>query len=1525
MTNQSNSPQLDNDDLKQIVADDLEEMDLKWQMAMLTVRARRFLQRTGRNLGANGPTSMGFDMSKVECYNCHRKGRFVRECRSPKDTRRNGAAEEESTNYALMAFTSSCSSSSDNELRDNALVVLRQNLEKAEQEREDLKLKLEKFQTSSKILSQLLASQTNDKTRLGYNTQVFTSSMFDCDEMFTYETDESFPASPICDRYQSGDGYHAVPPPYTGTFMPPKPDLVFHDSPNVNENVYTAFQDDYEAEIQQNSPSFVQPSEQVKTPRSSVKTVKTSIPAANHKTSIPKPKSNGNNRNRKACFVLLTKSKLVLITAAKPVTAIVPKPHVTRLRQAKIVVTKPYSPPRRTINRSSSPKTWKPKCPILDHISHNTSASMTLKRFDTRMHLGDPRNMSYLFDFEELNGGYVSFGGNPKGGKISGKGKIRTGKLDFDDVYFVKELKFYLFSVSQMCDKKNSVLFTDTECIVLSPEFKLLDENQVLLRVPRENNMYNVDLKNIVPFGDLTCLYAKATLDESNLWHRRLGHINFKTMNKLVKANLIRGLPTKVFENNQTCVACKKGKQHRASCKTKPVSSVSQPLKSLHMDLFRPTFVKSLNKKSYCLVVTDDYSRFTWVFFLATKDETSPILKTFITGIENQLSLKREFSVPRTPQQNGIAERKNKTLIEAARTMLADSLLPIPFWVEAVNTACYVQNRVLVTKPQNKTPYELLLGRTPSIGFMRPFGYHVTIFNTLDPLGKFDGKVDEGFLVGYSVSSKSFRVFNSRTRIVQETLHINFLENKPNVAEKAGDDNVQQYVLFYIWSFGFTNPQNTDDKTAFKGEKPEFEGRKPESEVHVSPSSSAQIKKHDDKTKREAKGKSPVESSTGYRIRVQSLKISLITTLMSAAGPSNTVVSPTHGKSSYVDTSQYPDDPNMPALEDITYSDDEEDVGAEADFTNLETTITVSHIPTTKVHKDHPVTQIIGDLSSATQTRSMTRVAKDQGGLSQINNDDFHTCMFACFLSQEEPKRVHQALKDPSWIEAMQEELLQFKMQQVWVLVHLPNGKRAIGHTQEEGIDYEEVFAPVVRIEAIRMFLAYVSFMGFMVYQMDVKSAFLYGTIEEEVYVCQPLGFEDPDYPDNVYKVVKALYGLHQAPRAAQVGDLSSHPIKYSSPALTQKVFANIRMVGKGFSGVDTPLFEGMIVAQQVDDIADEGVASVAVDDVPERIIADIDADEDVTLKDVAAVVKDVDDVNKDTEIEESADVQGRQAESQAQIYQIDLEHADKVLSMHDDEIEPAELQEVVEVVTTAKLMTKVVTAASAIITAATTLVTAATITAAPNAARRRKRVQAQIEQDEAYARELEAELNKNINWDDVIDQVQRKEKEDNAMMRNMAGFKMDYFKGMSYDDIRPIFEKYFNSNVDFLEKTKEQMEEEDGRALKRASESQAEKAAKKQKLDKEVVELKKHLQIMPNDEDDVYTEATPLARKVPVVDYEIYTENNKPYYKIIRADGSPQLFLSFLSILRNFDREDLRCYRNWLKKDLHFLSPRTS
>ncbi|GJY67160.1 putative ribonuclease H-like domain-containing protein, partial [Tanacetum coccineum] len=546
-------------------------------------------------------------------------------------------------------------------------------------------------------------------------------------------------------------------------------------------------------------------------------------------------------------------SLAVPTNAARKVNTV--KPIVNDVRP-KTIFHKTHSPIRRPFKRTTAPKTnlanqkvntagdkavsvvggigktvvkpsadyvWRPKRNYVNKFSKYNGGSNSRKFDDPHKALknkgivdsGCSRHMTgnkaYLVDYQDYNGGPVAFGGSK--GFITGKGKIRTGKLDFEDVCFVKELQlFNLFSVSQMCDKKNKVLFTDTECLILSPDFKLPDENQVLLRVPRQNNMYSFNLENIVPTGGLACLIAKAIVDESNQWHRRLGHVNFKNLNKLVKGNLVRGLPSKIFQNDHTCVACQKGKQHKASCKAKSVSSISQPLQLLHMDLFGPTSVRSINHKTYCLVITDDFSRFSWVFFLRTKDETSGILKDFIRQIENQLNkkvktircdngtefknrdmiefcgskgIKREYSNARTPQQNGVAERKNRTLIEAARTMLADSFLPNTFWAEAVSTACYVLNRVLVTKPQNKTPYELITGKIPIISYIRPFGCHVTILNTIDHLGKFDGKSDEGFLVGYSLNSKAFRVYNLETKRVEENLHIQFLENKPNVAGKG--------------------------------------------------------------------------------------------------------------------------------------------------------------------------------------------------------------------------------------------------------------------------------------------------------------------------------------------------------------------------------------------------------------------------------------------------------------------------------------------------------------------------------------------------------------------------------------------------------------------------------------------------------------------------------------------------------------------------------------------------------------------
>ncbi|GKB87280.1 putative ribonuclease H-like domain-containing protein [Tanacetum coccineum] len=812
-------------------------------------------------------------------------------------------------------------------------------------------------------------------------------------------------------------------------------------------------------------------------------------------------------------------------------------------------------------------------------------------------------NKDHLDDFEECKGGSVTFGGRK--GYIIGKGRIRHHK----------------------------VLFTETKCLVVSPDFKMPDANQILLKVPRQHNMYSFDMKTPSLTKDYACLIAKATSDESKLWHRRLGHINFKNLNKLVKGNLVRGLPSKVFRNDHTCAVCQKGNQHKASCKAKLERTITEPLHTLHMDLFGPTSVKNINHASYCLVIIDDCTRFSWVFFLATKDESNGILQNFIRQIENQLNhrvkiirsdngtkfknrdmlefcgnkgIKQQYSNARTLQQNGVAKRMNRTLIKAAKTMLADSLLPTTFWAEAVSTACYIFNRVRVTKPQNKTPYELLFGHKPIISYIRPFGCHVTILDTLSVLGKFDEKCDEGFLVGYSLNSKAFRVNNLVTKKVKVNLHVKFLEEKPNVK-----------AVGYRWMFDIdyltdsmnyiplsldnqTNPDaGTSEVTNSAGTLPTPNANASEEEVaaeelivvptavkhtaaKVRPRKSSTNSKAEEfltelqnlKTQEKEAYSTGISEDTpeilAFRRELDELAQKHLREVPKNKATSTNSVNSGSGQDNTQPADQ--DDSDMPELtifnkpqkgifDEASYDDE----GMVHDFNNLPTEVAVSPIPTLRIHNIHPQSQILGDPKSSVQTRS--RVQQTSGAHALVsyvqkqqrnNHKDQQHCLFACFLSQEEPKKISEALKDDSWVEAMQEELLQFRLQQVWILVDLPHGAKVIGtkwvyrnkrdergvvvrnkarlvaqgHRQEEGIDYDEVFAPVARIEAIRLFLAFASFMGFIVYQMDVKSAFLYGTIDEEVYVSQPPGFVDPDHPKKVYKVVKALYGLHQAPRA---------------------------------------------------------------------------------------------------------------------------------------------------------------------------------------------------------------------------------------------------------------------------------------------------------------------------------------------------------------------------------------------------------
>ncbi|GJR49016.1 putative ribonuclease H-like domain-containing protein [Tanacetum coccineum] len=1298
LANQSSCPQLDHEDLEQLDEFDLEEMDLKWQVAMISMRMKKFYKKTGRKLQFDAKEPVGFDKTKVECYNCHKTRHFARECRTKgnqdskrrdawnsrnKDGRRSGKQEdskalvtidgegvdwtshsEEEEDYALMACNSSgsdteviscskeCKESyaehkklydkqraqlSDASIEIHAYTQALKKVEaqlvahqqEAEKEKEDLKAKVEKWHNSSKNLGKLLNTQmsANDKFGLGYGDHRY-------DGILSYENEvlqsvfmnkeSDLENQPLYDRFVTAEGMHVSQPSESETqtsdfdtcesdcsvethesLLEPtvnKPKVVSKPKVWSNAPIIEEYESDSEDEHEIVKNQFTHS----KNPKVDKKglgyefTTKSCFVCGSlshlirdcdfHEKRMAK-QAELNNKMRKKSTVLTRTGKIpvstarasgtknvsnarhnfnsqaVLTNAARKISTV--KTFVNRVRP-KTIFHKTHSPFRRPFNNTIALRTnfskqkvdtaeenavsavgekWKlllspqqvvigDQKDIISTKSPNTMVDQDLEIdyphralknkgiVDSRCSRHMTRNKEYLAEYQDFNGGPVAFGGSKA--YITGKGKNKTEKLDFEDVCFVKELlHFNIFSVSQMCDKKNNVIFTDTECLVLSPEFKLPDANQVLLRSPRQNNMYSFNLENLVPSGGLACLIAKVTIDESNKWHRRLGHVNFKNINKLVKGNLVRGLPSKIFQNDHTCVACQKGKQ--------------QATQGLLCD--NGTEFKNRDFIELC----------------------------------GSKGIKREYSNARTPQQNGVAERKNMTLIEAAwRTKerqagkieesegtlcLADlQFLPNTFWAEAVSTACYVLNRVLVTKPQNKTPYELVTGKIPIISYIRPFGCHVTILNTIDHLGKFDGKSDEGFLVGYSLQSKAFRVYNLETKRVEENLHITFLENKPNV---AGKGPTWLFDLDYLTDSMNYQPVRSENQ-ANKHAGPQ--------EANQNAVKSSKVNNAGEEPTKHPDFKQVDKEDQDLLLQAGAAKASSTNIVNTASTPVSTA-SP-YGGLSFTDlTNTDQDDSEIPALEEIYDNPTDgiftnssyDDEGAVADFTNLEPVVNVSPIPTSRINSIHPSTLILGDPQSAVQTRS--KVTKSSGAYAFVsyiqkqrrnNHKDFQHCLFACFLSQNEPKKISEALEDESWVDAMQEELLQFKIHKFWILVDLPYGKKAIGtkwvyrnkkdergvvvrnkarlvgqgHRQEERIDYDEVFAPVARIETIRIFLAFSSYMGFIVYQMDVKSAFLYGKINEGVYVSQPPGFINPKYPKKVYKVVKALYGLHQAPRA---------------------------------------------------------------------------------------------------------------------------------------------------------------------------------------------------------------------------------------------------------------------------------------------------------------------------------------------------------------------------------------------------------
>ena len=653
---------------------------------------------------------------------------------------------------------------------------------------------------------------------------------------------------------------------------------------------------------------------------------------------------------------------------------------------------------------------------------------------------GDASNFTHI---SPKKSGHVTYGDNNKG-RILGVGKIGTNSSNsIENVLLVEGLKHNLLSVSQLCDKGYLVSFDSQKCLI---EHK--HDINIKHVGHRVNNVYMIDLS--IKQENNHCFLSKD--DDPWLWHKRIAHINMDHLNKLISKDLVVGLPKLKFEKDKLCDACQKGKQTRVSFKPKNVVSTTRPLQLLHMDLFGPSRTMSFGGNYYALVIVDDFSRYTWTLFITHKSDSFQAFRKLAKVIQNKKNLKiasirsdhggefenkdfelfcdehgieHNFSAPRTPQQNGVVERKNRSLEEIARTLLNDTSLPKYFWAEAVNTACYIMNRALIRPILKKTPYELFNGRKPNISHLHVFGCKCFVLNNgKDNLGKFDAKSDEGIFLGYSLQSKAYRIYNKRTMNIEESIHVTFDESNAILSRKNMLDDIAD-------SLEHMNIHEQDSKGNDKGNNED-----PPEEV-----------KSNDELPREW-----------------------------------------------------------------------------------------------KASRDHPLDNIIGDISKGVTTRHSLK----------------DLCNNMAFVSMIEPKNIKEAIVDDNWIIAMQEELNQFERNNVWKLVEKPENYPVIGtkwvfrnkldehgiiirnkarlvakgYNQEEGIDYEETYAPVARLEAIRMLLAYASIMNFKLYQMDVKSAFLNGLIQEEVYVEQPPGFEIPDKPNHVYKLQKALYGLKQAPRA---------------------------------------------------------------------------------------------------------------------------------------------------------------------------------------------------------------------------------------------------------------------------------------------------------------------------------------------------------------------------------------------------------
>ncbi|KAK1628360.1 hypothetical protein QYE76_002675 [Lolium multiflorum] len=605
----------------------------------------------------------------------------------------------------------------------------------------------------------------------------------------------------------------------------------------------------------------------------------------------------------------------------------------------------------------------------------------------------------------------ITFGDNSKG-KVLGYGKVAISKdLCLETVMLVEHLGYNLLSIYHLADAGYNSYFTKYYVQVFrSDNLKLVLVGYV------ENNLYVVDLSKESP-SPSTCLMA-AKHDEGWLWHRRLGHVNMRNLKQLLKGEHIVGLTGISFEKDRVCSACVAGKQLKKKHPIKSIVTTSRPLELLHLDLFGPSHYDTLGGSKYGLVIVDDYSRYSWVFLLKSKDETHREFITFAkkaqrtyeseikairtdngTEFKNYTmqefvddeGIKHEFSAPYTPQQNGVVERKNRTIIEMARTMLSEFNSPHNFWGEAISTAVHYSNRLFLRPLHNKTPYELLTGNKPNVTYIRVFGCKCLVKNNKGKLGKFETRTIEGIFVGYAENSHAYRYYNRSTGTIEVSCDVVFLEDNGSQVEQvvpcvAGNDDDPSSAIKHM-GIGHIRPMEVHSDDQGDGIEVSSSPQVEPSSTQVEPSSATQdVSSTQDEPHPEEQEESPQPTEQDH--------------------DDDQETSSTHVQAQVVPHDQ---------------------VLARDEFIDHEGTI--RKIKAATRASDMKVDLVLGSISKGVVTRRHHALLMTY-------------CQHHAFVSSFEPLKVHEALVDPDWVIAMQEELECFTRNEVWSLVERPKDHR---------------------------------------------------------------------------------------------------------------------------------------------------------------------------------------------------------------------------------------------------------------------------------------------------------------------------------------------------------------------------------------------------------------------------------------------------------------------------------------------------